>query len=95
VTLDTAAKRATFENEANDFPKAFTYQLAEPDHLRITLRGIIGGKPATEVYDLRHVKMMADGARVREPGPRQAELGTRPFARRDSTRASARPAGRR
>jgi hypothetical protein len=56
VTLDTAAKRATFENEANDFPKAFTYQLAEPDHLRITLRGIIGGKPATEVYDLRHVK---------------------------------------
>ena len=56
VALDTAAKRATFENLKHDFPKTFVYELIAPDHLRITLSGEIKGKPASETYDLQRVK---------------------------------------
>jgi hypothetical protein len=56
VKFEVAAKRVTFENKEHDFPKMFTYELAEPDHLRITLTGEIKGKTSSEVYDLRRVK---------------------------------------
>jgi len=56
VKFDATAKRATFANKEHDFPKTFTYELAGPDHLRITLTGDIKGKTSTEVYDLQRAK---------------------------------------
>jgi Domain of unknown function (DUF6265) len=56
VKLEAAARRVTFENQANSFPKTFVYELVGPDHLRITLVGEQQGKAATEVYDLRRAK---------------------------------------
>lgn len=56
VTFDAAARRATFENPEHDFPKAFTYEIVAPDHLRITLTGVQKGQPAKETYELKRVK---------------------------------------
>ena len=53
VTLDSAAKRVTFENKEHDFPKTFVYELVAPDRLRLTLTGEMKGQAAKEVYDLR------------------------------------------
>ena len=56
VKFEAGAKRATFENKEHDFPKTFVYELAAPDHLRITLTGDIKGKTTTETYDLKRAK---------------------------------------
>jgi hypothetical protein len=50
---DLGEKRATFSNEQHDFPKHLTYERKAEDRLVITLTGDEGGKPRTEVYDLR------------------------------------------
>ena len=39
VAYDAAARRATFENKAHDFPQAFVFHLESPDLLVITLSG--------------------------------------------------------
>jgi hypothetical protein len=52
LAFDAAAKRATFQNNAHDFPKKFVYELTEPNRLRITLTGEIKGVPVTETYNL-------------------------------------------
>ncbi len=54
--FDGAAKRATFENRAHDFPKSFTYELTAPDRLRITLTGDVKGQTVSEVYELQRTK---------------------------------------
>jgi len=56
VTLDAAAKRAVFENQAHDFPKVFTYEFTAPGCLSITLTGEQKGQPAKETYDFVLVK---------------------------------------
>jgi len=56
VKLEAGAKRALFENPQHDFPRTFTYELTAPDHLRITLAGVMKGQPATEVYDFQRAK---------------------------------------
>lgn len=56
VKFEAGAKRTTFENKANSFPKTFTYELTAPDRLRITLTGEMKGQPMTETYDLQRAK---------------------------------------
>lgn len=53
TAVDASTKRAVFENPDHDFPKKFVYELVGPDHLRITLSGVLKGKPAEEIYDLK------------------------------------------
>ncbi len=50
---DFGEKRATFSNEAHDFPKHLTYERKAEDRLVITLTGNENGKPQTEMYDLK------------------------------------------
>jgi hypothetical protein len=49
---DPKAKKAVFSNEKHDFPKRFTFARAK-DALTITLEGDEGGKPRSELYELR------------------------------------------
>ena len=56
VSIATDTPRVVFENLAHDFPQRFVYELVAPDHLRISLTGVIKGKTVTEVYDLSRAK---------------------------------------
>jgi hypothetical protein len=56
LAYDAAAKRAVFENKAHDYPQSFTFHLAAPDNLVITLSGPgKDGKPHDIRYDLKRV----------------------------------------
>ncbi len=51
--LDAAAKKAVFENPANDFPMRFTYQRTAERTLRVTLEGDPARSPMTIVLDFK------------------------------------------
>jgi hypothetical protein len=53
--LDPEQRMAIFENLEHDFPKRFTYQRTDDEHLRIELEGDMGGGPTTMVLEFERV----------------------------------------
>jgi hypothetical protein len=52
---DPDRKEAVFENPSHDFPKRFTYRLAEKDRLLIRLEGEEKGHATTVEFDLKRL----------------------------------------
>lgn len=46
-------RRARFEDPANDFPAAITYERLDRHRLQVTLEGTVDGKPVSESWILR------------------------------------------
>ena len=57
--LSLEGQRAHFRNAAHDFPQDLIYERTAPDHLRIVLTGVAGGKARELRFELKRAEVFS------------------------------------